>query len=55
VCRAQSSCAPHQSAFMGKHEELTPEETDRNIEMWKIKRVRTLRGAFRRRARSPPP
>ena len=25
---------------MGKAEELTPEETDRNIEMWKIKRVR---------------
>jgi len=24
---------------MGKHEELTPEETDRNIEMWKIKRL----------------
>jgi len=27
---------------MGKTEELTPEETDRNIEMWKIKRVRGL-------------
>jgi len=24
---------------MGKQEELTPEETDRNIEMWKIKRL----------------
>jgi hypothetical protein len=24
---------------MGKTEELTPEEVDRNIEMWKIKRV----------------